>query len=592
MKAPFRSVGALRPGHTWFDLSYDKLIDMDMGEIHIAQCDEVVPGDVWKQKIEAVVRMQPAVAPFLHNVDMCFWTWFVPYRILDENWEEFITGGEDGDSTVMLPRWIPPVGGYAKHTPWDDMGFPTGVRPSEACCPISYPRSARNMIYNEYVRDQNYQDEIELDSDDMLYINWQKDMFTSALPFQQRGTAPAIPLSGTAKVIFNMTGANGVYPESGDDQYYEYGNSTNMPIVRGYPYNKGESTPIYGGEMTIPVDGVRVTDLSYLTPDETNIEYERKGVFNNSDPGTMGPGNMMVFPRMPNPSGSSNELPPLASWEQWLTQYNKVDLAQISGVSSTDIRTMLQVQKWLERNARAGVRYTEFLQSHFGIKPRDDRLQRPEYLGGFKAPLVVSEVVQTSSTDAETPQGNLAGHGLVAARGKLCSYRVVEYGLIMTLCCIRPKSVYTQGIDRQWLRRSRYDFFFPEFVNLSEQGIEAEELYAVDRSDENIEDPDTHEIIGNNNRKIIGFIGKYDEMRSKRSIVCGDMRNTYDYWTLARMWNTQPEINGEFMKCKPSKRVFADQNEQDKSFICHLGNNILCARPMPLVAEPGLADHH
>lgn len=590
MKAPFRSVGALRPGHTWFDLSYDKLIDMDMGEIHIAQCDEVVPGDVWKQKIEAVVRMQPAVAPFLHNVDMCFWTWFVPYRILDENWEEFITGGEDGDSEVMLPRWIPPVGGYAKHTPWDDMGFPIGVQPSEACCPISYPRGARNLIYNEFIRDQNYQDEIDLDSDDILYINWQKDMFTAALPFQQRGTAPAIPLSGTAKVIYNMTGMNGEYPESGDDQYFEYFDGSNLlPNVRAMPY--GGKERIYGSEGTIPANGMNVTDLAY--PSLTEAQgMSNASVRNPSASGFEEDTKMIVHPRMPNPNGSGNELPPLASWEQWLTQYNKVDLANISGVSSTDIRTMLQVQKWLERNARAGVRYTEFLQSHFGIKPRDDRLQRPEYLGGFKAPLVVSEVVQTSSTDAETPQGNLAGHGLVAARGKVCSYRVVEYGLIMTLCCIRPKSVYTQGIDRQWLRRSRYDFFFPEFVNLSEQGIEAEELYAVDRIDENIVDPDTQEVIGNNNRKIIGFIGKYDEMRSKRSIVCGDMRDTYDYWTLARMWNTQPEINGEFMKCKPSKRVFADQNEQDKSFICHLGNNILCARPMPLVAEPGLADHH
>ena len=145
---------------------------------------------------------------------------------------------------------------------------------------------------------------------------------------------------------------------------------------------------------------------------------------------------------------------------------NVVDLSTASTFDIADLRLAFQIQKWMERNARAGVRYTEFLRAHYDESPRDDRLDRPEYIGGSKSPIIISEVLQTSSTDAVTPQGNLAGHGLSVNEAFCGSYRVQEHGLILGMFSVMPRPSYQQGINRQWLRRTRYDFFFPEFQNL------------------------------------------------------------------------------------------------------------------------------
>ena len=140
---------------------------------------------------------------------------------------------------------------------------------------------------------------------------------------------------------------------------------------------------------------------------------------------------------------------------------NTVDLSSASTFNVADLRLAFQIQKWMERNARAGARYTESLRAHFGVSPRDDRLQRPEYIGGSKTPVIVSEVLQTSSTDATSPQGNMAGHGISVASTFCGKYRATEHGIIMGIMSIMPRTMYQQGFDRSWLRRSRYDFYFP-----------------------------------------------------------------------------------------------------------------------------------
>lgn len=139
---------------------------------------------------------------------------------------------------------------------------------------------------------------------------------------------------------------------------------------------------------------------------------------------------------------------------------NTVDFSDAATFDVADLRLAFQIQKWMERNARAGARYTESLRAHFGVAPRDERLQRPEYIGGSKSPIIVSEVLQTSSTDATSAQGNQAGHGITADGTYIGKYRAEEYGLIMGIMSVMPRTAYSQGIDRQWLRRSRYDFYF------------------------------------------------------------------------------------------------------------------------------------
>lgn len=235
----------------------------------------------------------------------------------------------------------------------------------------------------------------------------------------------------------------------------------------------------------------------------------------------------------------------------------------------------------LERNNRAGVRYTEFLGAHFGVSPSDARLQRPEYIGGIRTPIIVSEVLQTSES-ATTAQGNMAGHGISVDQSFVGKYRVEEFGVIISLLSIMPRSMYQQGIDRQWLRQTRYDYYFPEFAHLSEQGIENMEIYTGTNN--------------TTNHTIWGYQGRYDEMRVKRSMVTSDFRNTFDYWHLGRKFSGLPPLNSDFTELNSQeltadtlKRIFADT--ADNGFMVSVGNIVTAVRPMPAIPVPGLIDH-
>ena len=201
--------------------------------------------------------------------------------------------------------------------------------------------------------------------------------------------------------------------------------------------------------------------------------------------------------------------------------HNTVDLSVASTFDVADLRRVVQLQKWMERNARCGIRYNEFLGGHFNVAPRDETLQRPEYIGGTSSPVVISEVLQTSSTDAESPQGHYAGHGIGINAGHVGSYYVQEYGLILGLMYVVPKPAYSQGINRQWLYKTKEEFYFPEFAHLSEQAIERAEIYAT-----NVEA---------DNQTIFGYQGRYDEMRYKPNMVCSEMRTVFDYMHLSRV---------------------------------------------------------
>lgn len=492
----FESVRSLRPGRSVFNLSYEKLFTCDMGELIPVMCDEAVPGDVFEIGNQAMIRFQPMVAPMMHEVNAYVHYYFVPYRLLWSDWEDFVTGGRLGTDASVLPRWNP--ANTAVGSLWDYLGFPTGIVPTDAL-PLDFVRSGYNFIYNEYYRDQNLIAEIPLTNEAIKLRAWEKDYFTSALPWQQRGTAPALPISGTSSAVWT---------------------TVNITDPGGTQVSPRVSSSLVG---------------------ENRFGYT---------PGT----------------ANNNLLGALNS--------NTVDLGAATTFNVSDLRLAFQIQKWLERNARAGARYTEFLKAHFGVAPRDDRLDRPEYIGGTKSPIIVSEVLKTS-TDGTSPQGTMAGHGIGVSNSYVGKYHVQEFGLIMGIMSIMPKAVYSQGIDRQWLRRTKYDFYSPEFANLSEQAIERAELYAT--------------AVGADNRTIFGYQGRYDEMRVKRNMYCGDMRESFNYWHLGRIFGSAPLLNASFIECVPDKRVFAVTTQDE--IIVNFGNSIKAIRPLPSIAEPGLIDH-
>lgn len=525
MANQFNNVSKLKPGRSVFDLSYEKKFMCDMGQLIPVLCDEMVPGDKFKVTSEMVCRWQPLVAPILHEVNIFVHYFFVPYRLMWDNsktdsWEAFITGGPEGDLAPIPPTWQPTDNSIGSL--WDFMGFPTGVDPQGAY-PLDFPRIAYNFIYNEYYRDQTLQQEVDLDNENILFRAWMKDYFTSALPWQQRGEAPSLPISGTSTAL--------------------------------WPFNDYQAAGDTVTSIPIQPDGFQVNLI----------------------------GN--------NPS------PDMTAFVEALNK-NTVDLSTATSFDIADLRTVVQVQKFLERNARVGARYTEFLGAHFSVSPKDSRLDRPEFCGAIKSNVVISEVLQTSGSPGDTdytptPQGNLAGHGITADRAYAGSYYAEEFGLMMGILSVMPKPAYQQGINRQWLRETKYDFYFPEFAHLSEQGIIQAELYASDVESEN--------------KTLFGYQGKYDEMRVKQNMVASSMRTaapvSFDYWHLARSFDSPPILDETFITTGDStkatglapsgtyirKDIFAVQDEY--TLIINMANRIKAIRPLPAASNPGLMDH-
>jgi len=490
---PFQTVINNRPGKSAFNLSYEKLLTADMGQLIPVLHDEAVPGDVWSIGNQMVIRMMPLVAPVLHEINAYVHYFFVPYRILWDDWEDFISGGVDGANADTIPTWLVTGAGSdnAVGSLWDYFGFPTGVVPADAY-PIDFGKRAYNLIYNEFYRDENLITAIDITTAEAVQIRaWPKDYFTSALIAQQRGTAPALPISGTTQATWNAYSSGGT---------------------------------------------------------ESPFQYQS--------------------------AAGADQFDPWGSGTKSALEANTVDLSGASTFDVADLRLAFQIQRWMERNNRAGVRYTEFLRGHFGVAPRDDRLDRPEYIGGSKTPLIISEVLQTSETST-TPQGTLAGHGISMDSRFIGKYRVQEYGVILGILSIMPKAVYQQGIDRQWLRSTRYDFYFPEFAHLSEQAIEQAEIYAT--------------ATGSENTTVFGYQGRYDEMRWKKNMVCGLMRTTLDYWHISRQFASAPVLNQTFVEAVPRKDIFAAPSEP--GFIVQIANLLKAVRPLPIESMPGLIDH-
>lgn len=496
----FTSVSNLRPGYSAFDLSYKKVFTCNLGELIPIMCDEVVPGDSWKIGAEAVVRFQPLVAPILHEISLYVHYFFVPYRLLygdksinelsdtGDGWEAFITGGEDGTDASTLPTWTPP-NPTVKDGLWDYLGFPTGID-MDGYDPLDFPRRAYNFIYNEYYRDEWITSEIAWTNQDIKKRMWQKaGYFESLLSAQQKGTAPALPITGTTSA--------------------EWGAAV--------------------GASQFDLGGNSATDVPF--------NQATKDVLDN----------------------------------------NTVDLSSATTFDIDDLRTTTQIQIWMERNARAGSRPREFIKSHFGVDFPDYRSMVPEYIGGAKTPVIISEVLQTESSDASTPLGELGGHGLSVMSEFCGKYRAKEFGLIMGIMSVMPKPSYSsQGINRQWMRSTKYDYYFPEFANLSEQGVEKGEIYVDDGTIAN-------------SQAILGYQGRYDEMRVKNDMVCNDMRDTFDFYHYARQFSAPPTLNTSFLECDPRTDPHAVSAEP--VLMISFGNRLIAVRPMPVSAEPGLMDH-
>lgn len=549
MPKPFQHIERFRPGRSVFDLSHYKIFDADMGKLIPVLAKRMVPGDHFKISDEIVIRMNPSVAPIMHEVNVYRHTFFVPLRLLwpkkripetapeeSGSWEEFFTGGKDGTLEPAKPSYLAVGGSFPFFSLGDYFGFPCN-KPLDVHIDPWYHR-AYNFIWNEYYRDQNYMDEVEWDQPNVLYRCWEKDYFTSALPWEQRGVAPALDIVGStnAEFLYNTPNIWGMHQHN----VGYMGNPAAFPNgITGLFYNR---------EGYLPAPGHHTVNLN-ATSDSVDVNQY---VGTNFYPGF-----------------SPNDLKPLLN-DNVVNLTGKVNAFEIN-----DLRIAMRTQEFLERNMRAGSRYTEQLLARYGTSPRDERLQRPEYVGGARSPLIVSEVLQTSSTDGISPQGNLAGHGMTVDRNRIGSYYAQEFGIIMTIMSIMPRPLYQQGLPRELLGTSRYDELIPEFVHLGEQPVYNAEIFA-----------------GNNratNMGTFGFNGRYDEYRVAHNMVCGQLRNdhpqTLAFWHLGRHFANQPALNSSFLGTQDIRKDWLAFPTRP-AFVVSYGNRIRAVRPLPAIAIP------
>lgn len=536
----FRQVPVKTPKRNFFDLSHEVKLSGKFGYLYPILLQEALPGDTFKNDSTIMVRFAPMLAPIMHKCDVTTHFFFVPNRLLWDNWESFITGGQDGTESPVPPYITAPgidedgdpAVCFGKGTLWDYFGGPiyeTGLIDSTQTISV-LPFYAYAKIFNDYYIDPNLDNPVVMHPDldgnvstaspgfwsqslwEVRRRGWEKDYFTAALPWTQRGAEVLMPIQGTGTVTYTPT--TWVYQQDGGTP------PANTPLQTdsSIPRNLNDGT-----------EDVRVHNI-----DEVIID--------NSE------------------------------------------------VSLNDLRRTIALQHWLEVNARGGHRYNEQIFGHFGVHVPDSRLQRAEYLGGGKQPVTISEVVATANSDygASTevqPLGDMAGHGISVGRSNHFRYTCLEHGFIVGIMSVTFKTAYQQGLDKMWFRTDRFDYAWPEFASIGEQEIYSKELYFS-----------WNQANATANNGVFGYIPRYSEYKFKNDRVAGDFRDTLRFWHLGRYFQARPELSPEFTTLyedggeseeETSRRIFYVQDGTDYLW-CSVYHNFGVVRPLPYFGVPGI----
>lgn len=530
MQHDFSLVPSAEIRRSSFDRSHGYKTTFDSGKLVPFFLDEALPGDTFNLSCSLFARLATPIAPFMDNLFLETFFFFVPARLVWDHWQAFngeqVKPGASTDYLVPMSK----VTNLQNGTIGDYFGLPTNVKKPLSVSAL--PGRSLALIWNEWFRDENLQDPLNLVTDDTgkvlaegdfyamppLPRGKRHDYFTSALPWPQKGDSVDLPLGGKLNIVG---------PRAVDGPFVKFSGSNSSFHSDKFLASSGKN---------------------YFPPSST--ENNNFSLSNSSQ---------LV-------DGSN-----LDSW------YG--DLATSTAISINSMRQAFQVQRLLERDARGGTRYTEIIRSHFGVISPDARLQRPEYLGGSSTRININPVQQTSGTTDVSPQGNLAAYGVAGDSFHGFTHSFTEHGYIIGLVNVRADLTYQQGLNRLWSRETRFDFYWPSLANLGEQAILNKEIYAQGTS----EDDD-----------VFGYQERYAEYRYFPSLITGKFRSTdpqsLDVWHLSQKFENLPRLNAEFIQDKPPlKRVIAVPSEPE--FLLDVYFKMNCVRPMPVYSIPGMIDH-
>lgn len=530
-----------------FNRNSGKKTSFNAGYLVPVYLDEVLPGDTFDMKMSFVSRLTTPIYPTMDNLDLEFFAFYCPNRVLWSGWEEL--NGENKTSAwtpSTPPATVPQSHGHnvQSGSVLDYLGLPVGFNASKY--PISQlPIRFYYRIFNDWFRDQNFQaptissngvpiapSGVVSDfyaTGSLLPVNKPHDYFSSCLPAPQKGASQLIPIE-LNQLIPVITG------NLHSENMFEDAKSLYWADLNGNSYDSA------GTLGTQSLTGATVLNTASSPSEQTKLAI---------------PANLYADGRGMN----------------------------ISGSTISDLRTAFQLQKLYERDARSGTRYVEMLKAHFGVDAQDYRLQRTEYLGKISTKVGIHQVAQTSSTDSTSPQGNVAAFAYANGSGSLFNKSFVEHGYVMICAVARQEKTYQQGVEKFWFRKDRFDFYYPALANISEQPVRVKEIYALDP------DPEVGEAVW-------GYNEAWADYRYKPSQVTGKMRSgvpgSFAAYHYADYYSATPTLSDTWLRDNSKQnvdRTIAVTSATADQIICDIAFHCKATRPMPVYSIPGMVDH-
>ena len=529
--APIKNIG-----RSSFKRPFSHKTTFNTGDIVPILAEEVLPGDTAKLHTAMLVRMTTPINPVMDNAWIDTYYFFVPRRLVWEHWKEFMgentTDAWTQEVEYTIPQLKSPSNGWNKGTVGEKL---YGIQGRKASVDACYAR-AYALIYNEWFRNENLIEPAEVSTGDATTAGSNGSNYVTDL---QKGGV----LAKAGKYADYFTRAL-PEPQKGPDVY--------LPL--------GTMAPVYAGQENIHrsnVDPLKLVYADWTTPSANRTIAMKANT-----------GNLHITTSTGTLENATGLYPANLF----------ADLSMASSATINQLRQAFAVQRLYERDALGGTRYTEMIKAHFGVTSSDARLQRPEYLGGKRCPINISQVIQQSSTDATSPQGNTAAYSLTIDNHDDFTKSFEEHGIILGLAVVRTEHTYQQGLARKFSRKNRTDFYFPELSNIGEQYIKNKEIFVQGTAEDD---------------EAFGYQEAWAEYRYANNMVTGELNSDYatplDSWHYADDYSALPTLS-QAWEVETDRNVARTLAIQDQDqWIADFYFDQTWIRPMPIYSIPSLA---